>query len=607
VLNRSARFDGLYLVPDLMETAGLREAVDPAVARLKPRVSAAVVQQQFDAVAERLDPELRRGNQLNGPRVLVEPLRSAMFWNVYRYLWLVALAASLVGLLACANLSSLLIARGRSREQQLALRAALGASSRRLLVTELAQGLIICAAAAAISILILFWAAASLRAVVPTHFRPYVLGTVDVRVLTFAMLAALVATLIAGAWPAWRASRTSLITVMQRAAGTPAHSRRGRAGRTVLVIEAAIGVVLVASAAIVVRSFIGLATADMGFTAARLQELRVQPMGVRRGGDDVAELARYRGILEVLRQQPGVVAAGAVDSMPSGGAAPMTGFEIGQQQFGLWQMTDGFLSTIGARLVAGADITRRDVDENRLVAVVTEAAARRLWPDVPTTAVVGRDIAAPDEPTRRVIGVINDIRDRPDEAPRSKVFIPVRTDGFWYLEYAVRTDGSPLNGESIRRVIGDRYGVTSVAVRDAGGSMTQALQAPRVQSLMFGSFGLMGLVLAIVGLFAVTTSDVAARRNEIGIRVALGASAGQVRTLIVRDALVPVVGGVVIGLAGASWTAQFIQSLVHGVDARDPWTLALVAVTLIGTSIVAAWLPARRAARTDPAVVLRSI
>jgi predicted permease len=606
----AGQFDGLVLAPDLLESAGPREGTPPALARLKPGVSLSVAQQQFDALSARLDAEFRTPNQPEGPSVLVEPLRAGMFANTYRYLWLLAIGASFVGLLACANLSNLLLARGRSRERQLALQVSLGASTGRIAAAELAQGLIICGLAAAVSLLILYWMAEGLRALVPTAFRQIVIGGIDARVVGLAALASVAAALLAALWPAWRASRTSLLAVLQRGAGAPSHAWR-RPGKVVLVFEATIGVILVAGAAVAARSFIGLLTTDVGFVRPGLEVVRVEPAGNRSGDEGAAQFARYRGMLDVLRRQPGVAAAAGVDVMPAGTSAPRMGLQVqtaeGTRRSGLWQVTDGFFTTVGARLVAGRDITATDIESGQPVAVISRAAARAFWPDAPELSVIGREIVAAKQPDRRVIGIVDDVRDRPDEPAPPRVFIPITAEGFWALELAVRTAGSPLNGESLRRVLAEPFGVTRVTVMPAGSRITGALQPPRVQALMFGSFALIALLLAALGLFAVASFDVALRCYEMGIRAAMGASAAQIRSLVIRDALRPVAIGIALGLGIAYWSGQFLQSLVHGVDARDLGTLALVAGTLLVTAALAAWIPARRAARTDPAVVLRTL
>ena len=600
-----ARFDGLSVLPDTLETAAPGTAVWAAVARLSPGVSVGVSQQQFDALSARRRSDLGRASH----RVLVEPLRPAMFWYGYRYLWLLAAAAGLVGVLACVNLSSLLLARGRSRAQETAVRASLGASLMRLLLPELVRSWTICALASVISLAILYWLTEGLRGLVPGYYRLLMLRTIDGRVVGFAVLVVFAASVIAGALPAWRATRTSLLAVMQREGGLPAHARRNRAGQAVVAVEAALGVVLVFAAAMVVRNLVGLLETDAGFTPANLHVLRVQPTGERRGGDDVAELARYRGILDVVRQNAAVESAGAVDSMPAAGAAPMTGFRLTPEGFfGVRQVTEGLLETIGARIIAGRVITAADVVHREPVAVVSLAAARRLWPGAPVEGVVGREIVAPGQPTRRVVGVVADILERPDQPAEPMVFAPVRAEGLWFLELAVRTRRSlpPPNAAALNRALAGPFGVTSVSMAAAGSTITSALEQPRTQAIMFGTFAILALLLSGLGLYAVTSFDVALRRYELGIRSALGASAPTLRRLVILDAVRPVLAGTGVGLVASYWISQWVQALVYQVDAYDPWTFAAVALTLLVTAALAAWVPARRASVVDPAVALRS-
>jgi predicted permease len=587
-----------------MQTAEVGPAVSPAVARLSPGASLAIAQQQFDGLSARLVPELGRAAH----RVLVEPLRPAMFWYGYRYLWLLTAAASVVGLLACLNLSNLLLARGRSRAHEAAVRASLGASRSRLLVMELVRSLGICVLACAISLVILYWLTQGLQAIMPGYFRLLMVRQIDARVVGFTIVAMVTAGIVSGGAPAWRATRTNLMAVMQREQGLPAHERRNRIGKTAIAFEAALGVVLVLAAAMVVRNFITLLKTDPGFAPTHLYVLRVQPTGERRGGDDAAELARYRGILDSVRQLPDVENAGAVDSMPASGNSPMTGIEtLSGGRFGLWQITDGFLEAIGARLVAGRTVSAADMTSGTPVAVVSVSAARRLWPDVPMHAIVGRDIAARQQPTRRVVGVVADLREKSDQPAQPMVFAAVRPEGLWFLDIAMRTRPSapPPNGEAIRRMLAVPFGVTAANVSPAGATIASSLQQPRTQALMFGTFAVIALLLAGLGLYAVTSFDVALRRYELGIRLSLGAPPAALRRLVMMDAVRPVLAGTAMGLMASYWISRWIQTLVYDVHARDPWTFTVVAVTLIGTAAAGSWLPARRASRIDPADVFR--
>jgi hypothetical protein len=438
--------------------------------------------------------------------------------------------------------------------------------------------------------------------------QSFVLPDVDVRVFAFALGAIVLAAIAGGIVPAWRASRTNLIAVLQTGAGAAGHARAGRAGRVLLAFEAAVGVVLVAGAAVVLRSFIGLATADIGFEPAGLHV--VHPPRAGRGGQDkAANLAHFRGILDVIRRHPGVLAAGGVDSMPAGGGSPIMGsrnWNGDGVDAGLWQLTDGFFNAIGARILAGRDVTRDDLDRGRAVAVVSESAARRLWPGVPLDSIIGRELTAMGQPARRVIGVVADIRDRPDRATESRIFAAALPENFFFFSYAVRTDEAGLDVNGLRRALAASHAVPGVTVVPAGAARRNALEQPQAQALIFGSFAIVGLLLAALGLFAVASFEVALRRYELGVRVARGASARQIRRLMVGESLKPVALGVLAGLAVAYWAAEFAQSLVHQVDAREPWTMAIVAVVLIVTAAFAAWLPARRAARVDPIVTLRA-
>ena len=615
-MNRGSRFDGIFMLPEVFESVQKpNETVDPAVARLAPGASMAVAQEQYDNLAAQLDAELRQPGETRGPRVRLEAIRPGMFWYAYRYLWLLASAASLVGLLACANLSSLLLARGRSREQQVALRSALGASRARLLAAELVQGLLICAVAGAIATGVVALAMDSLRALAHPTFALLVLDHVDARMIAASIVAVLASCAGASLWPAWRATRAGLVGVIQRGAGAPPSGRHSRSGQLVLGVEAALGVVLVFGAAVTARNLIGLVTTDLGFRTDGLHVVRIVPTGNRRGGDDVAERARYLGVLDAIRQQGDVVSAGGVDIMLAQGPRPMAVAEWAPGfRTGVWQVTDGFLGSIGARIVAGRDITHAEVDASLPVVLVTEAMVRRLWPDDSPVAAVGRELTAvstpetgrTDQPRRRIVGVVADIRQDPASPPEPMVFVPIGTSGFWQLDLAVRTSTSiGPNAESLRRRLADEFGVTGVNVTPAGGRIESSLREPRSRAIIFGMFGVIGLTLAAIGLFAVASFDVALRRYELGVRSALGASASAIRRLVIADAIRPVALGALAGVVVAYWIAALLQSLVYQVDARDPRTLAIVVAVLLTTAVLAVWLPARRAARIDPAIVLR--
>jgi putative ABC transport system permease protein len=240
--------------------------------------------------------------------------------------------------------------------------------------------------------------------------------------------------------------------------------------------------------------------------------------------------------------------------------------------------------------------------------------ARRLWPNDAPERAVGRQLTpvadtqpgSLRQPSRQIIGVVADIRSRPDAAPEPMVFAPIAVPGFFQLHFAVRTStpASP-DEDQLRRQLAGPFGVTGVNIDPAGDRIASSLREPRARAILFGSFGIVGLVLASIGLFAVASFHVAQRRYELGVRSALGASARSIRRMVIADAVRPIAVGALAGVVAAYWVAEFVQSFVHQIDARDPWTLAIVVTTLISTAVLASWLPARRAASIDPAVVLR--
>lgn len=605
-MNHWSRSDGITLDGELFE-GDPKANLSPGVARLADGATAGQAFSQVTSIAERLDDQLRPPGQTRGPRVRIDGLREGMFAFAHQYLWLVALAATLVVCLTAVNLAGLLLSRSRSRTPDVALRASLGASRVRILTTELAQSLIICALATGAAVLVLALVQHRLVELVPANMRSFVITGVDGRVLAYSGVLMTMLAVVGAGLPAWTASRVDLLTALKASASVPSHARAGRLGRWVVGVEAAVGIVLVAGAAVVLRSYIGLATQPLGFQSEALWQVRLQPMGDRLGGDDVAELKRYLGVLDVLRSRPDVTVAAGGDTTPGSGAGAMRAHQWnGLVRAAYVQVTDQWIETLGATLLAGRVLSADDVREQRAVAVVTRDLAEQLWPGRSAGEVIGMTLTADAQPARAVVGVLDVMRDAPNQPARPKVIAPISAEGFWYLDLILRTrNDAPMDDRALLREVESRFGVTSLTARRADVFVQNVLQQPRIQVFIFGAFALIGLLVAAVGLFAVLSFDLALRRYEFGIRASLGASVGDLMRTAVGNALTPVAIGVTVGLAAAWWMAEVLTAIVVGVDVRDPWTLMLVVATLVGTAVIAAWLPARRASRVDPAVVLR--
>ena len=604
-VNMGSGSDGLILRPDLLEAvAGPRDVAAASFARLRPGATMAQLRAQIDVVAGRLDDEQPRpGGRRRS--VGIEPFRSGVFGVVWPYFSLLWSAAALVWLMAAANLGGLLLARGRSRQHVAALQTAIGASRRRVMFAALTETGLVCTAGSGFALFLLWLSLSWLQVLVPTNLRPFALAEIDLRIAGAAIAAGLVASFVAGLLPAWRASRVDVLEILQRS-GSTARARRLRGGQTMVAVQAALGIVFVAGAAVMVRNFAGIVQADFGFEPRGLYEIGVNLSPEPAGQDRSHALeTAYPRMLSALRGQPGVTGVGATDVMPASGAMMSRDVQTaGGIRIGVWQMSDGFLDAIGARFLAGRDFDAADIRERRAVAVITRNAVDRLWPGAEPAAAVGRTLEAEGERPRQVVGVIDNLLDSADQLPQPRVYVPGGDPEFWLSSFAVRA-AAPPDGDRIRAALADS-GVTDVRVRSADSTIGTRLERPRLQAVLFASFAAVALILAAVGLYAITSLNVTLRRAELGIRVAIGADASRLRRLVVGDVVRPALVGSLAGLAIAYWAGRFAQAFVFQVDARDPWTLALVVVALIATAVVAAWLPARRAARTDPAEVLRA-
>jgi hypothetical protein len=271
-------------------------------------------------------------------------------------------------------------------------------------------------------------------------------------------------------------------------------------------------------------------------------------------------------------------------------------------------VTDQFVETLGMRLVAGRSITAAEVTALAPVGVLSESAVRLLWPAVSPRAAVGREMRLADDSPREVIGVVADVRRSYTDNPRPSLYVPSGSKGFRFMEYAVRlAPGASISVTDVtRRLTATGVTPTRVAVNPFDRSLASSVRNQRFRAELLSGFGVIALVLAVVGLYAVESFNVAQRTTEFGVRLSLGATPRDLRHLLIRQTLAPACAGIAAGLVGTYWVARYLQSLLDVVSARDPWTYAGVAAILLLVSIAAAIIPARRAARTDPVIALRA-
>jgi putative ABC transport system permease protein len=575
------------------------------VARLAPGAGRASAAAELSTIAARLAARYPATNA--GWSVEVVGLRESLVGGVQRRLLVFLGAVGLVLLLGCVNLANLMLARASAREQELAVRSAIGASRVRLARLVLLESALVSGAGAVLGVVLASWGVDLFRSVAPPGIPRLDEVGVDWRVLLFALgLAALTAAVV-GAVPALRGARADLASQLR----APRVARGG--GRGVLVAaETAIAVMLLAGAALLGRTFARLTTWDPGFARDRVL---VAWTGVSQGTypDVAAVRALYGQALEAVRSIPGVASA----SLTSGGPL-FGGEEPGMARAGgagrdstvvLWRdVGPGYLGTLGVPLREGRDFTDGDRAGTAPVAIVNEAAARRLWPG--RSAIGGRLVMTESGADFTVVGVAADIPSLEPDAPvRPEVYWPYFQLTRWGSFFVVRTDDAPPPG--LAAAIRDRLGAVSPELEPAGVStlgdlLDRRLVSPRFNAILLGSFAGVALLLAAVGIGGLVAYRVTHRVREIGIRLALGATDTTVARGFLWEGGRLVVAGVAAGTVGALALTRFLGSLLAGTSPTDPMAFGAVATSMLVIGLAAAWIPARRASRVDPLTALRA-
>jgi predicted permease len=595
--------DGLVMDFTDFVTRNPNARMPPPVLRLKRGVSIAAAQSQVDAMIGRL----RAGDPAPPPVRIPTGFRlvrvdDALFSYYGSSLWLVVIASALVFLVACANMASLMLVRGRSREKQHAVRLALGATRARLIRAELSVSLCLALLGSISAELVLLCVNRGLGRVLPPVFNRFSASVIDLRVVAALAVFGILAGIVAGALPAIRASRVDVLTSLQNYAGRSSSSRAG--GRSLLVMEAALCVVLVGAAAATSRSLIGLLRTELGFSPVGLYSVRAV---LPRQADPEANFAQYASIAPALARVDKVKSVAAANELPVFGSIPERQTELGPDGV-KFRVGPGLLEGLGAHMLAGRTFSTSDVASRARVGIVNATAMAEVWPGATPAQVVGRFLDINGELPVEVIGVVGDMRAGARMNVNGILFVPLSPTGFRFMSFVVRTvDGSKPSLVGIRREL-TAQGLTPTGIRvdDVARDVSDGVREDRFRAILFGTFGVCALLLAVVGLYAVASFDVALRQRELGVRLAFGATPQDLCALLIRQAVRPVLWGSAIGIAIAVWAARFLQSFLTGVDAKDPLTFAVVALLLAGTAAAAAWIPARRAARTDPSIVLRA-
>lgn len=581
------------------------------VARLKPGVSLEAAGAEMDAVARRLAAEYPADNKDLGVHLV--PLHEELLGDYRTALLVLLAAAGLVLLIACANVSSLLLAGAAGRSREVAVRLALGAAKGRLVRQALTEALLLTLAGGALGLLLGNWGVRGLLALTPQPIpRADEIG-VDALVVAFAVGVCLVTALLAGTGPALRAAQGDPGEALQEGGRRSSGGRKG--GRflgMLVVLELALSLPLLLGAGLLARSLSHLEEVPLGFRPDGVLTLRFELLPhTYPGGEEL--VAFYRRVLDELGNVPGVTAVGTTSSLPLTGLYDMTlttqlPGTVQEHPTGYRLASPGYFSAFGIPVVAGREFTPQDDAESAPVAIVNRSLAQTLWPGENP---VGRKVnqGTPNGfVEREVIGVVGDVRHSGPSAPaRPEIFAPVLQSPVRFTALVVRTEQDPASAapavlEALRRL--DPRLVVS-GVQPMGPLVDESLAAPRFRLILAGVLAGVALVLAALGLYGLTSYTVGLRTREMGIRAALGAARGTIFTGVLRRSLALAVAGVALGLAGAWPVSRFLASLLYGVEVTDAATFAVAPLVLLAVAALAAALPAGRAARVDPMVALR--
>jgi putative ABC transport system permease protein len=598
-------------------------------ARLKPGQTIA----EATAALRAWVPELRDATRPAGPDAdgyLAHPASavpggqgmSYLREQYQRPLFVLLGAVALVLVIACANLAALVLARFSDRRHELGVRLALGAGRARIMRMLVAESVLLAVAGGVLGVV---FAQVLVGAMIPylgsaTGPRAELAVTVDARLLAFATAIALVSGTIAGLLPAWRASRvTPQLSIAAASRGM--HGRRStRALRWMVAGQVGLSLVLVAGASVMVRSFVGLTTAPKGVDADRVLIALVS--GSLAGADTASRYQRIEEIRRQLRQTPGTasVSGGMITPLSSSMAAaqvevPGSIYKPGSNDMRMNgrsftpfnNVLPHYFATIGTPILMGRDFDDRDGPGTPPVAIVNQAFATRHYGDANP---IGRTIVVNGQ-SLEIIGLAADaklvsLKDRTPIAIGYGAYTQLKnTTPITSLRFALRVDNPDAVRPAVAAAIRGVDPRLSIEFRNMRDEASATINRERLLAWLAGIFAVLGLVMAIIGLYGTFTYAVTRRRSEIGVRMAVGADRGNILRMILREAGFVLVAGTILGVAGALATGQILQSLLISVSAKDPWMLAIAVVSVIGAAGIASLIPARRAALTDPMVALR--
>lgn len=587
------------------------------IARLKPGVTLTQALADSTAIVQRINREHPLSNYEWTASVI--PLREELTGDVRLVLVVLMVAVGFVLLIACANIANLMLARGVTRNKEIAIRSALGASRGRIVRQLLAENVLLSLIGGSAGLVLAWFSFSFLKQMVPVAIALQANLQIDLKALGFTALLSVFAGVIFGLAPALQGAKVDLNETLKQSnyrAGSQATQRRLR--NMLVVSEIALALMLLVGAGLLIKTFLKLRALDLGMRPENVLTLRTEP-SPKKYSELPKRAAFYRQTLERVRTVPGVAAAGYATAAPlvqkwGSGSFTAEGREPVPGQNALSrQASPGYMETIGMKLLQGRFFAERDDSQASPVAIINETMARQYWPDenaLNRRFKIGG--VTSNKPWVTVVGIVADVKELGLDVPaKATMFFPYQqmADSFWNTprELVIRVQGAPANViAAVRQAIWsvDRdQPISNIRMMDE--ILADEMTERRVEMSLLAAFAALGLLLAALGIYGVLSYVVTQGTPELGIRIALGAQPADVLRLVLRQGMRLVAAGIGLGVMAALLMTRLIQTLLFDVTATDPTTFAGVALLLALIAMLACWIPARRAAKVDPLIALR--
>jgi putative ABC transport system permease protein len=588
------------------------------IARIKPGITLGQARAEMETIAARLAKEYPRSNTRMG--AVVTPLHEEIVGDIKPALLILLGAVGFVLLIACANVANLLLARAAVREQEIALRLALGASRSRLTRQFLTESVLLAFLGGGFGLLLAFAGMRALKMFIPATVSLTQAINIDGKVVVFTAFIVLLTGILFGLAPAMHASHSNLNESLKEGGRDSAIGRKGNRLRRLLVIgEVAISFILLIGAGLLINSFLHLRNLDPGFRTDHLLTMKVDLSELKYPDGERRSLF-FDEVLRRIRALPGVQSVAVAGNLP----LTYNGDSMGIAVEGIldpppdqWPdviyraVGPGYFSTMGIPMIRGRDFTDQDGADSKKEVVISEKTAQHYWPGQdPIGKRLKPGATTSDVPWREVIGVVKDVRQNDFIAqPKMQMYFSYRQlKDLAANALVVRTSVEPMSlATSMRNAIWAVDKDQPVANIDTMDHIvSEAIARQRFSMLLLGIFAALALVLAAVGIYGVMSYSVTQRTHEIGVRMALGARRADVLQMTVKQGLKLVGVGMMIGLAAAFLLTRVLASLLFGISATDPITFIGISLVLLGAAILASYVPALRATKVDPIIALRA-